>query len=119
MRGRAPLLLAAAAGAAGFAFMMAIVPAEAAWHLSASDKVEHFVAFLVVAVLARLALPRVRARVALAGTILFGAVIELSQLVMPFGRTASLVDLAADALAAAVGIAIAAPLVRRRRAAAR
>lgn len=92
---------------------MAIVPAEDALHVSASDRVEHFLAFFTVAILFRLALPRVRARTILIGLAAFGAAIEVSQLLMPFDRTPSLIDLAMDVLATATGLALTEPLVRR------
>ncbi|MEH3108379.1 MAG: teicoplanin resistance protein VanZ [Sphingomonas fennica] len=110
---RLPFVLAAALAAAAFAYAMAIVPAEDALRVSASDRVEHFLAFFTVAILFRLGLPRVRARTVLIGLAAFGAAIEVSQLLMPFERTPSLIDLAMDILATATGLAMTEPLVRR------
>lgn len=70
---------------------------------SASDKVNHLIAFIQLTVAMRLAWPQLhRARIALA-MLAFGLAIELIQAWLPY-REFSLLDLSADALGTAIGL---------------
>jgi VanZ family protein len=99
-----------------FAYVAAVVPQVDAPAFSSSDKVEHMVAFLTLALLAALGWRRARLAwigVGLAG---FGAFIEFSQMIPALHRDADVKDWIADAIAIVVGLAIAAimrPLVNR------
>lgn len=70
-----------------------------------SDKVWHAAAFATVSCLAALAYPKqtgMRVFLVLAG---FGALIELAQMMLPFGRDAEIADWYADAASTAVALA--------------
>ena len=102
-------------GAAGFALVMALLPQPPRVPGDPSDKVQHMLAFFVIALLGALAFPRlslVRLAVALA---LFGAFIEIVQLVPALNRTGEVLDWVADMVAVAVALGLVA-LVRRTRA---
>jgi VanZ family protein len=75
--------------------------------LFGQDKLEHFGAFLVLAVLARIAAPGLPRWVALFALIGYGAGIEWLQGIGEAGRTASLADLVADGLGVIAGLLIA------------
>lgn len=80
--------------------------------LFGSDKLEHAAAFALLAVLARIAWPRVSAWAVAPFLLLYGGAIELIQATPQIGRTASLADLAADGFGMLVGLGLAA-VVRR------
>lgn len=77
------------------------------------DKANHALAFLVLAVLAELALwPRpARHWLSAAGLLAYGALIEVVQSRLP-ARSAEWSDLAADAVGITIGLLLAAPLLR-------
>ncbi|GHA85006.1 hypothetical protein GCM10009069_05150 [Algimonas arctica] len=88
-------------GAAAFALIMACLPQLVALPGHPGDKLLHIIAFMALALLAALAYPRVRLLSVLAGLSLFGALIELVQLIPALNRTGDWTDWAADTLAAA------------------
>ncbi len=67
------------------------------------DKIEHALAFLALALLYGLLFPKARLRAAVAALVL-GAVVEVLQAVLPFGRDAEALDLLADAIGVAAGL---------------
>jgi peptidoglycan/LPS O-acetylase OafA/YrhL len=100
------------------AFVMALIPHPPKLPGSPSDKFEHIVAFLLLAVLGRWAYPDVRKRNLLVGLAAFGALIELAQSIPGLNRDSDPLDWLADVAAAlAVFVAIAAwgYVTRRRR----
>ena len=64
------------------------------------DKLQHIIAFVVLAGLAAFAYPRTRLLTLLAGLSLFGVMIELIQMIPDLNRDADWRDWAADTLAA-------------------
>ena len=72
--------------------------------LFGSDKLEHFAAFLVLALLGRSAWPSLPAWFALVFLIAYGGAIEALQAEGDAGRTASLADLVADTVGAIAGL---------------
>lgn len=87
--------------AAAFALAMACLPLAVALPGDPGDKLQHIIAFAVLALLAVFAYPRARLLTILAGLSLFGALIELVQMIPALNRTAVWIDWAADTLAAA------------------
>ncbi|WP_291845531.1 VanZ family protein [Maricaulis sp.] len=75
--------------------------------LFGSDKVEHFGAFLVLAVLARIAWPELPRWVGLLILVGYGGAIEWLQGQGDAGRTASLADLVADTIGVLAGLGLA------------
>jgi VanZ family protein len=104
-----------------FAFVMAVLPKPPALPGDPGDKVQHIIAFVVLTALARLAYPRVRALTLLLAFALFGALIELTQMLPALGRTAALDDWLTDVAATIVVLAVLDParrlLGRRKRSA--
>lgn len=104
-----------------FAFVMAVLPKPPALPGEPGDKVQHIIAFVTLTALARLAYPRVRALTLLLAFALFGALIELAQMLPALGRTAALDDWLADVVATMVVLAVLDParhlLARRKRSA--
>lgn len=104
-----------------FAFVMAVLPKPPALPGDPGDKVQHIIAFVVLTGLARLAYPRARALTLLLAFALFGALIELTQMLPALGRTAALDDWLADVAATIVVLAVLDParhvLTRRKRSA--
>ena len=87
---------------------MALLPKPPPIPGQPSDKIQHVVAFLVLAALAAAAWPRaplVRTGLLLCG---FGAAIELLQLIPPLHRDGNVVDWLADTGAIAFALAVAA-----------
>jgi VanZ family protein len=78
-----------------FVLWGSLVPAEAAAG-GRYDKLQHFVAYALLAGSGLGALPR-RSMVVVAAVTLVGAVVEVLQAVLPLGRTGSALDLLADA----------------------
>ncbi len=110
-----PRLLFWAAGAVAFVF--AVIPHPPSLPGAPSDKVQHIVAFLVLAILGRLAYPDVRKRELLLGLAGFGALIEIAQAIPALNRDSDPFDWIADVGAAFivfVAIALWGRLVRRR-----
>jgi hypothetical protein len=87
--------------AAAFALLMASLPQAVALPGDPNDKLLHILAFAVLALLAAFAYPRTRLLTILAGLSLFGAMIELVQLIPALNREADWIDWAADTLATA------------------
>lgn len=85
-----------------FGFVMALLPRPVALPGNPSDKVQHIVAFLVLASLASLAYPRVRTLKIGIGLSAYGALIEFAQMIPALNRDAELLDWIADTVAAAV-----------------
>jgi VanZ family protein len=96
-----------------FAFAMAVLPQPPRLPGDPSDKVQHILAFAVLAALAAAAYPSAALLRILAGLSAFGALIEIVQTVPALHRDGDYVDWIADTLAAAVVLGLAA-LVRRR-----
>lgn len=91
-----------------FSFVAAILPHPPQVPGAPSDKVQHIIAFLALAVLARWAYPEIRKRYLLLGLALFGAAIELAQAIPALQRDSDPLDWVADVAAAtAVFVAIA------------
>jgi hypothetical protein len=87
------------------AYVLAIAPGDPA--VFSYDKANHMLAFVVLAILARLGWERTQVWIVAAGLIAFGGFIELSQALPIIHRDASWGDLAADAIATIVGLAVA------------
>jgi VanZ family protein len=85
-----------------FGFVMAILPQPIALPGDPSDKVQHIVAFLVLAALASLAYPRVHKLKVGLGLSAYGALIEFTQMIPVLNRNAELLDWIADTVAASV-----------------
>ena len=86
--------------AAAFAFVMAVLPHPPQLPGAPSDKVQHIAAFLVLGALASLAWPRTSPVYLASALSLFGAVIELVQLIPALNRDGDPVDWVADTAAA-------------------
>lgn len=106
---RLQTMLRAAFWAAGaFALVMALLPKPPRLPGDPSDKVQHILAFVVLATLALAAYPRLaRWKLALA-LAAFGASIEFFQLIPALNRDAQLTDWIADTGAVLVVLAVAA-----------
>ena len=83
-----------------FAFVMAVLPHPPQLPGAPSDKVQHIAAFLVLGALASLAYPRTSPVYLATALSLFGAVIELVQLIPALNRDGDPVDWIADTAAA-------------------
>ena len=79
-----------------------------------SDKLEHAMAFLVLAILARIGWPGLPVWIVAFFLMAYGLGIEVLQGAQDAGRTASLADLAADGIGVAAGLGLV-RLVRGRR----
>ena len=87
-----------------FAYVVAVMPADEAPQILASDKLEHMLAFFTLAVLGRLAyrsVPAVRIGLLLA---IFGAAIEFTQMIPSLHRDGDVRDWIADVIALSVGL---------------
>jgi VanZ family protein len=80
------------------AFVMAVMPVPP--EIPASDKLQHIFAFVVLALLGRLAYPDVKKRWLLVGLMAFGALIEIVQALPIVGRDSDPLDWVADTAAA-------------------
>ncbi|MFP5329697.1 MAG: VanZ family protein [Alphaproteobacteria bacterium] len=87
--------------AVAFAFVMAAMPYPPEFPGGPSDKVQHVIAFLVLAALGLWAYPRSPKRLLLVGLAAFGALIELVQSIPALNRDSDPTDWMADTLAAA------------------
>jgi hypothetical protein len=96
-----------------FALVMALLPRPPQLPGNPSDKVQHILAFAVLAGLALSAYSRAHPATIGAGLISLGALIELAQLIPALGREGSWLDFAADCGAVLVVLAIGVPLRRR------
>jgi len=98
---RRPRILRTAFWAAAvFAFVMAVLPHPLQLPGAPSDKVQHIAAFLVLGALASFAYPRTSPVYLATALSLFGAVIELVQLIPALNRDGDPVDWIADTAAA-------------------
>jgi len=79
---------------------MAVLPHPPVLPGEPSDKLQHIFAFLVLAVLGRLAYPETKKRVLLLGLMAFGALIELAQAIPVIHRDSDPLDWLADTAAA-------------------
>jgi VanZ family protein len=86
--------------AAVFAFVMAVLPHPPQLPGAPSDKVQHILAFLLLGALASFAYPRTSAVYLATALSLFGAVIELVQLIPALNRDGDPIDWVADTVAA-------------------
>lgn len=91
-----------------FAFVIAVIPHPPVIPGEPSDKVQHIVAFVVLALLGRLAYPATRKRFLLFGLMSFGALIEFAQSIPMLHRDADPLDWVADTGAALTVLVIAA-----------
>lgn len=101
--------------AAVFAFVMAVIPHPPKLPGHPSDKIQHIVAFLVLAILGRLAYPATRKRKLLLGLAAFGALIEIAQAIPALHRDTDPLDWLADVAAATTVFAAIALRPRRKR----
>jgi len=90
-------------GCASLIALFSLLPAEAAVSSGFGDKLEHFGAFALLSVLARLGWPGRDWRQVAGILVAFGAMIELTQSVSP-GRHPDVYDWLADAIGVAVGL---------------
>lgn len=88
--------------AAGFAFVMAVLPHPPNIPGNPSDKVQHIVAFATLALLGSVAYARVSTLRLLVGLSLFGAFIEIVQAIPALHRDSDPLDWLADTIACAV-----------------
>lgn len=95
-------------GASMVAFMAAIWPRPLRIPGEPSDKVQHILAFVVLTVLALAAYRRASFLRVIAGLALFGALIEVTQMIPALNRDAELLDWIADVSAVATVLVIAA-----------
>ena len=95
--------------------VIAIVPQADAPIGTPSDKVNHIIAFFILAFLAKLLWPEKRIWVKAAWLIAFGGLIEVLQGVMAVGRNADWLDFLADVAATLVGLFAARALLVFRR----
>jgi VanZ family protein len=96
-----------------FAFVMAVLPKPPRLPGQLSDKIQHIVAFAVLAGLAAAAYPRTPLLKILLLLAAFGALIELVQTIPTLRRDADWVDWVADMMAAALVLGFAALLRKR------
>lgn len=87
--------------AVAFTFLCAVAPAERLY-LADRDKLEHFVAFFTLTVLAIVAYPRRALAVTGMKLLAFGALIEVVQALPTIGRDGDLSDLLTDGAAIAM-----------------
>ena len=85
--------------AALFALVMALLPHPPEVPGEPSDKVQHIVAFAVLALLGRLAYPRLATVKLIAALSLYGALIEIAQLIPVLRRDSDPIDWLADTIA--------------------
>lgn len=99
-----------------FAYVAAILPQADAPKIAQSDKVEHMIAFVTLAILGHLAYPRVKT--VTLGLLLaaLGAIIEFTQMIPALHRDGNIADWIADSAAIVVGLGVASLLLRRIRA---
>lgn len=88
--------------ATAFAFVMATLPKPPILPGSPSDKLQHMLAFAVLAVVGAIAFPQSPRLRLWSGLIAFGGLIELVQAIPALHRDSDLADLGADAIAVLV-----------------
>ena len=99
-------------GACVYALVMALLPHPPRLPGDPSDKIQHIIAFAVLAALGRLAYRQASVLLLLAGLSLFGAAIELLQTIPGLNRHGDPLDWLADTASAAL-ILLAIRLLRR------
>jgi len=92
--------------AAVFAFVMAVLPHPPVVPGDPSDKVQHMIAFAVLTVLGSAAYPGLRPVMLALCLCVFGAVIEVVQLIPALGRDSDVRDWIADTLAVVVMLVV-------------
>ncbi|MEO6433188.1 MAG: VanZ family protein [Sphingomicrobium sp.] len=92
--------------ALAFAFVMAVMPHPPRLPGAPNDKVQHIIAFTTLAMLGRMAFPKAVDWRLLAGLSLYGALIELVQLIPALNRDGDVIDWIADTAAVAVVLAL-------------
>lgn len=97
-----------------FTLIMASLPKPPALPGAPSDKIQHILAFVVLAGLGSAAYPRLGALKLLLGLMAFGALIEIVQLIPGLNRQGDPVDWVADTVAAAVIVGLWSAARRRR-----
>lgn len=85
-----------------YAFVMAVLPHPPEMPGVTNDKVQHIIAFLVLGALASFAYPKANPMHLVAGLSLFGAFIEVVQLIPALHRDGDPLDWVADTAAAAI-----------------
>lgn len=90
--------------ACSFSFVMAVLPHPPQVPGEPNDKIQHILAFLTMALLGMFAFPTLRAWKLLLWLSLFGALIEVIQMVPLLHRDADVLDWLADTSAAAAVI---------------
>ena len=113
MTRRGVLRMAFWAGAA-FALVMALLPHPPQLPGEPSDKVQHIAAFLTLGALGSFAYPKANPVYLGAGLSLFGAIIEILQLIPALHRDGDPLDWAADTAAVALVIVLLRRLIRGR-----
>jgi VanZ family protein len=98
-----------------FAFAMALHPRPPAVPTDPPDKVQHFVAFLTLGLLAARAYPAASLLAIAAGLAAAGALIEIIQLIPALNRSGSFLDWVADLSGIAAALAVTALFRRSRR----
>lgn len=103
--GGAPLWRALVAVQVAGVCWLAFDPQPPAAATTSLDKLDHALAFAVMAFSARLGWPRARALAPALALLALGALIEIVQLGVP-GRSSELADLAADGVGITIGLAL-------------
>ena len=99
--------------AAIFAFVMAVLPHPPDIPGHPSDKIQHIVAFVTLALLGSWAYTATKPLKLLAALSLFGAVIEIVQMIPTLYRDADVIDWIADTVAVAVVLLLVRAMRRR------
>lgn len=107
------LLLALFWAALVFALVMAVIPRPPDLPGAPSDKVQHILAFAVLSALALAAYPRTGPLKIGISLTLFGALIEVAQMIPWVGRDGSWLDMAADCAATVLILLLGTPVRRR------
>lgn len=92
--------------AMAFALVMALLPKPPPIPGQPTDKIQHIVAFAMLTILSFPAYPATRWFVRFGGLTLFGAGIELGQMIPALGRSADAIDWLADSAAVAITIGV-------------
>ena len=99
-----PFRLALFLAACAALLTLALLPSAEIPQVGLSDKIEHALGFALLAVLGVWTFPDRPGRVA-AGLLMFGVLIEALQVVLPVGRDGEALDVVADGLGIALGVA--------------
>lgn len=83
-------------------FACAVIPADAVPKISESDKIQHFIAFFTLSVFAVLAFPHISVFFAAGSLSMFGALIELVQMIPSLHRDSDVWDWVMDSVAIAI-----------------